>query len=84
MDTFTCNIADLGDDERTVFERFVGKPLSESQKIIVQVLEADIDDRGDRPRTAADYAILADLEGAEAALLTAAMTQRSPGRDVSL
>jgi len=84
MDIFTYNIADLGDDERNVIERFVGKHLTENQKIVVHVLDVDSDVSGEHPRAAADYAILADLEDAEAALLAAAMTQRSPGRDVSL
>ena len=84
METITRNITDLADDERTVIERFVGKHLAENQRIVVQVLDADTDVNGQRPRTAADYAILADLPDDEADQLVEAMTQRSPGRDISL
>ncbi len=84
METITRNITDLADDERIVIERFVGKHLAENQRIVVQVLDAETDVNGQPPRTAADYAILADLDDAEADLLTEAMTQRSPGRDIPL
>ncbi len=84
MKTITRNITDLADDERTVIERFVGKHLAENQRIVVQVLDADTDVNGQRPRTAADYAILADLDDDEANQLVEAMTRRSPGRDISL
>ncbi len=84
METVTRNITDLADDERTVIERFVGKHLAENQRIVVQVLDADSDVIGQRPRTAADYAILADLDDIEADLLSDAMTRRSPGRDIPL
>lgn len=84
METITRNITDLADDERTVIERFVGKHLAENQRIVVQVLDADTDVNGQRPRTAADYAILADLDDDEADQLVEAMTQRSPGRDIPL
>lgn len=84
METISRNITDLADDERSFIERFVGKHLTENQRIVVQVLDADTDVDGQRPRTAADYAILADLDDAEADLLTEAMTQRSPGRDIPL
>lgn len=84
METITRNITDLADDERIVIERFVGKHLAENQRIVVQVLDADTDVNGQRPRTAADYAILADLPDDEADQLVEAMTQRSPGRDIPL
>ena len=84
METIIRNITDLADDERTVIERFVGKHLAENQRIVVQVLDADTDVNGQRPRTAADYAILADLPDEEADQLVEAMTQRSRGRDIRL
>ena len=84
METIIRNITDLADDERTVIERFVGKHLAENQRIVVQVLDADTDVNGQPPRTAADYAILADLPDDEADQLVEAMRQRSPGRDISL
>lgn len=83
MVTVSRNITELATDERIVIERFVGKHLSENQRIVVQVLDA-ADEGTLPPRSAADYAILADVDDAEAALLTEAMTQRSPGRDISL
>jgi hypothetical protein len=84
METISCNIADLAADERTVIERFVGRPLAENQRVVVQVMDADLDESAAPPRTVADYAILADLDDAEADRLTEAMTLRSPGRDVPL
>jgi hypothetical protein len=84
METISCNIADLAADERIVIERFVGRPLAENQRVVVQVMDADLDESAVPPRTAADYAILADLDDAEADRLTEAMTLRSPGRDVPL
>lgn len=82
MVTVSRNITELAADERIVIERFVGKLLSENQRIVLQVL--DPNESANPPRTAADYAILADLDDTEAALLTEAMTQRSPGRDIPL
>lgn len=84
METITRNIIDLADDERTVIEGLVGTPLADDQRIVVQVVDADTDVNGQPPRTAADYAILADLPEDEADQLVEAMTQRSPGRDISL
>lgn len=80
MVTVSRNITELATDERIVIERFVGTHLSENQRIVVQVLDA-ADEGTQPPRSAADYAILADMDDAEAALLTEALTQRSPGRD---
>jgi hypothetical protein len=84
VETITRSIADLAANERTVNEGLVGTSLSENQQIVVQVLDADPDVIGQRLRTAADYAILADLDDAEAALLIEAINQRSPGRDILL
>lgn len=84
MEPISRNITDLADDERSVIERFVGKHLTDNQRIVVQVIDVATDANGQRPRTAADYAILADLDDAEADLLHEAMTQRSPGRDIPL
>ena len=86
METISRNITDLAADERTAIERFLGTQLSENQRIIVQVMDVgvDADGNGTPPRTAADYAILADLDEAEADRLTNAITQRSPGRDIAL
>ncbi len=81
METISRNITDLATDERIVMERFVGKQLTENQRIVVQVLDVD---GVAAPRTAADYAILADLDDDEADRLTEAMTQRSPGCDTEL
>jgi len=84
MEIVSRNSTDLAADERTVIERFIGKPLTEKQRIVVQVMDADVNEALARPRTAADYPILADLDDAEADRLTEAMTERSPGRNVSL
>ncbi|MDC0934813.1 hypothetical protein OAS39_00910 [Pirellulales bacterium] len=84
MEPITRNITDLAEDERTVIEGLVGTPLTENQRIVMQVMDADGDVNGERPCTAADYAILADLDDSEADQLIKAMTQRSPGRDVPL
>lgn len=81
MEAITRDISDLAADERHVLERFVGRHLADDQRIVVQVLDADANGAGKLPRSAADYAILADLADAEANELTEAMTQRSPGRD---
>jgi len=77
METISRNITDLAADERNVLERFVGKHLTDNQRIVVQIMDADTAEDGTLPRTAADYAILADLGDAEADRLTEAMTQRS-------
>lgn len=84
MEPIARNITDLADDERVVIERVVGKHLSENQRIVVRVLDADADANGQGPRTAAEYAILADLDDSEADLLDKAMTKRSPGRNIPL
>jgi hypothetical protein len=83
MVTVSRNTTDLTADERIVIERLVGTHLTENQRIVVQVLDAE-GVAAARPRVAADYAILADLDDAEADLLTEAMTERSPGRDTPL
>lgn len=82
METISRDIVDLAADERTVMERFVGKHLTEHQRIVVHV--CDVDEGAKALRTAADYAILADLDDSEANQLTEAITQRSPGRDFAL
>ncbi|MDC0935089.1 hypothetical protein OAS39_02300 [Pirellulales bacterium] len=86
METISRNIIDLAADERVAIERFLGTHLTENQRIIVQVMDVGVDkDNGSiTPRTAADYAILADLDDETADRLTDAMLQRSPGRDISL
>lgn len=86
MDTISRNIADLAADQRDAIERFLGTHLSENQRIIVQVMDAGSGAGNGTapPSAAADYAILADLDDAEADRLTAAMLQRSPGRDIEL
>ncbi len=80
------NITDLAATERTAMERFLGTQLTDNQRIIVQVMDVGVDAAGNgtSPRTAADYAILADLDDADADRLTDAMLQRSPGRDLPL
>jgi len=84
MEPITRNITDLAADERNIIERFVGRPLSENQRVVVQVLDAETDVNGHLPRSAVDYAILADLDDAEADRLVEAMTLRSPGRNIRL
>ena len=83
MDAITLDISDLAADERNLLERFVGMHLTDDQLVVVQVLDADGDAEAIR-RTSTDYAILADLNDADADELTEAMTQRSPGRDFAL
>jgi len=82
MVTVSRNTTDLTADERVVIERVVGTHLTENQRIVVQVLDAEAAHVA--PRVAADYAILADLEDAEADLVIEAITERSPGRDTPL
>jgi hypothetical protein len=84
METISRNITDLAADERIVIERFVGRHLTENQRVVVQVLDADVDTNASPPRTAADYAILADLNDAEADRITEAILQRSPERNIAL
>lgn len=84
METISRNITDLAADERVAFERFLGTHLTENQRIIVQVMDVGADNGSEPPRTAADYAILSDLDDETADRLTDAMLQRSPGRDISL
>ena len=81
METIARNIIDLADDERTVIEGLVGTPLADDQRIVVQVVDVDADANGQCPRTAADYAILADLADASMGSFDEAI-QRSPGRDI--
>jgi hypothetical protein len=83
MVTVSRYMTDLTADERIVIERVVGTHLTENQRIVVQVLDAEVVDNV-VPQVAADYAILADLDDAEAEVLTEAMTRRSPGRDTPL
>lgn len=82
METVSYNIGELAADERTVIERFVGRPLHENQRVVVQVMDAGAAESSATPRTAADYAILADLDDEESARLAEAMTLRSPSRDI--
>jgi len=84
MEAISRNITDLAADERTVIERFFGTQLTENQRIVVQVMDVDAGGDNRAPHTVADYAILADLDDAEASRLTEAMMQRSPGRDIDL
>ena len=84
METITRNITDLAADQRSVIEQLLGTQLTEHQRIVVQVVDADEEGRPSPPRTIDDYAILADLDDAEADKLTEAMLQRSPGRDIDL
>ena len=91
MVTISRNTTDLAADERNALERLLATQLAENQRIVVQVMDVDaevdgenVDSKGNPSRTAADYAILADLEDAEADRLTEAMVQRSPGRDIAL
>ena len=84
METVSRNITDLAADERVVIERFLGTHLTENQRIIVQVMDVGSDNGSTPPRTAADYAILSDLDDETADRLTDAMLQRSPGRDIAL
>jgi hypothetical protein len=84
MQTISCNTTDLAAEQRTAIEQLLGTTLSETQRIVVQVMDAGVEANGRPPRTAADYAILADLDDAEAARLVEAMTQRSPERDIPL
>lgn len=83
MVTVSRNTTDLTADERIVIERVVGTHLMENQRIVVQVLDAEADAHM-APQVAADYAILADLDDAEAAQLSEAITERSPGSDTPL
>lgn len=84
METVSYSIGELAADERTVIERFVGRPLHENQRVVVQVMDASAVESSAAPRTAADYAILADLDDEESARLAEAMTLRSPSRDISV
>jgi len=86
METISRNITDLPAAERIAIERFLGTQLTDNQRIIVQVMDVGVDAAGNgtSQRTAADYAILADLDDADADRLTNAMLQRSPGRDIPL
>ena len=71
---------DLAKNERTVIDA----PLAEGQRVVVQGMDAEANANGQHPRTAADYAILADLDDSESDRLVEAMTQRSPRRDIAL
>jgi hypothetical protein len=82
MDTISRNIVDLGPDQRTLLEEMVGTPLTDAQRVIIQVVDSDPKTTPEKkPLTAADYAIFADLEDAEADRLVEAINQRSPGRE---
>lgn len=82
MESISRNITDLAADERTAIERFLGTQLSENQRIVVQVMDLDVEGAGNGtpPRSIADYAILADLDAATTELFDEAI-QRSPSRD---
>lgn len=80
MEPISRNITDLPADERTVLERFVGQPLSDDSKIIVQIVNQE--PGAAAPRCAADYAILADLDADESDSLTRAFTERSASRGI--
>ena len=80
MDAISRNITDLAADQRSAIEQLLGTPLAEHQRIVVQVVDADEEERPNPPRTAADYAILADLDEAAMKLFDEAI-KRSPSRD---
>ncbi|QDU91780.1 hypothetical protein Pla175_52110 [Pirellulimonas nuda] len=84
METISRNTTDLAADERTAIEHMLGAPLDENQRVVVQVFDADEGCGAAPPRTAADYAILADLDAGEADRLVDAMLLRSLGRDNAL
>lgn len=81
MVTVSRNTTELTADERTVLERVVGAHLTENQRIVVQVLDAENVSSAAAPKAAGDYAILMDLDEAEADQLIDAITERSLGRD---
>jgi hypothetical protein len=81
MVTVSRNTTDLTADERIVIERVVGTHLTENQRIVVQVLDAEAIAHVS-PRVAADYAILADLDDSEVELSIGAITGRSIGNQV--
>lgn len=80
MQAITRNITDLAADERNVLEGLVGSRLSDDQRVVVQVMDADEQERPGPPRTIDDYAILADLDDATLERFDEAL-QRSPSRD---
>lgn len=82
MDTISRNIVDLGPDQRTLLEEILGTPLTDAQRVILQVVDSEPKSTPEKkPLTAADYAIFADLDDTEADRLAEAINQRSPGRE---
>ncbi|MEZ6057574.1 MAG: hypothetical protein R3C01_12815 [Planctomycetaceae bacterium] len=51
METVTCNVRDLGSNERTAVEQLVGHALRENEQLIIQVVSMDLQGRQqDDPR----------------------------------
>jgi hypothetical protein len=82
MDTVSRNIVDLGPDQRTLLEEMLGTPLTDAQRVIIQVVDSEPKSApSKKPLTAADYAIFADLDDEIVDELIEAINQRSPGRE---
>lgn len=62
MEAISRNITDLAADQRSAIEQLLGTRLTEHQRIVVQVMDADKQEPPHPPRTIDDYAILADLD----------------------
>ncbi len=41
MESVTLNVNEIGTSDRLVLERVLGKPLSENQKLVIQILSAN-------------------------------------------
>jgi len=85
MDTISRNIVDLAADQRTVLEQVVGSPLSDAQRVIIQVVDAEPKPTPTKkPLTVSDYAIFANLDDGLVDELIEATRHRSPGREFDL
>lgn len=82
MDTISRNIVDLAADQRSVLEQVLGTPLSDAQRVIIQVVDVEPQPTSTKqPLTVADYAIFADLDDEIVDELVNAIQQRSPSRE---